>query len=82
MQASQTKINQEVAVALERLNGRMEGAEQRIVALEDYRREEDKRRDDRIEKVPDNKRADIMLFVAIFSPLLYILVQIVSQHWH
>ena len=81
MQASQTKINQEVAVALERLSGRMDAAEQRLKELEDYRREEDKRREERIDKAPDNKRADLAILISACTALIY-LISLLAAHWH
>lgn len=61
MQAQQTqaKINQEVAVALERLNGRMESWETWRKEVDEERREDNRRLTDRVEQAPAVQRSII-----------------------
>lgn len=80
MQTSQTKINQEVAIALERLNGRMESFEGWRKEVDDERRRQDEMRDNRIEKVPDTRRADLAILISAVSALIY-LATLLSAHW-
>ena len=79
MQASQTRINQEVAVALERLSGRMDAAEERLKGLEESRREDDKRRESQQDNAPGLKRADIAILVSAGTMVIYLLT-FIAQH--
>ena len=64
MQGNQAKINQEVAIALERLNGRMETFEAWRNERDEERRRIEERRDDRDDKRPDDKRANLALLIS------------------
>lgn len=69
MQA-QTKINQEVAVALEHLNGLMQSTLDRVKTLEDARHNEEARRENRSDQRFEIDRATVALvFTAIITLL-------------
>ena len=77
---NQSHINQEVAVALERLNGRMENLETWREERDRERERAEERKDSRIEKVPDMRRADLAILISAVTALIY-LVTLLSQHW-
>src|SRR5215472_14722193 len=77
----QADINEKVAVALERLNGRME-------ALENWRKDEDERRDryetrrdSREDRRPELSIAHGSLAVSGLVALIYV-IQLIAAHWH
>lgn len=41
----------------------------------------DKRRDDRDEKRPESRRADLALLLSAMSPVIYLLANYLSAHW-
>lgn len=80
MQANQAKINQDVAIALERLNGRMESFELWRKGVDDERQRDNERRNNRDDKKPDAQRANLALLVSALSALIYF-ATFLSQHW-
>lgn len=81
MQARQAEINERVAVALEKLNGRMEHMEQWREDRDRDRERQEERTVERIEKAPDNRRADAALLLSACMTALY-LISLIQQHWH
>jgi hypothetical protein len=82
MRTSQAQINQDVAVALERVIGRLESLEKWRDERDDERRDDEKRRDAADDKRPELQRSDVLIIIAICTPVLYIIVQFIAQHWH
>lgn len=86
MQARQTQLDR-ISERLEQTAVIQERTLARLDSLEHWRDEQDRRmerqeerRDDRIEKVPDSRRADWALIIAGATMLLYLLT-FMSQHW-
>lgn len=80
MQANQAKINQEIAVALEKLNGRMENMEQWREDRDRERERATEHRDYRDDKRRELTRADIAIIFSALSAAVYVLT-FLAQHW-
>src|SRR5690348_12046543 len=75
-----SKAQQDTALALERILGRLNAVErwQSDEEIEKRRREE--RRDERAEKQPDYQRANAALIFSAVMTLIYV-ATFLSQHW-
>ena len=82
MQASQAKINQDVAVALERVIGRLENMEQWRREVDEERRDFDRRRDSRDDQRIGIDRPTLAILIAAISPIIYPIILLVASHWH
>lgn len=81
MRASQAQINQDVAVALTGVIGRIESLEKWRDEQDDRRERQEERRDTRDDKRPDVRRADLALGFSALMALVYV-VQLLAAHWH
>lgn len=70
MQTSQAKINQDVAVALERVIGRLENMEQWRREVDEERRDTDRRRETRSDQRFQVDRATIAIAVTVLLALI------------
>jgi hypothetical protein len=78
MQASQSKINQDVAIALERITGRLENIEHWRDERDDERRRLEDRKEDKIEKQPDSLRSALGTYGGCLANIIYAILTCIS----
>lgn len=78
MQGNQAEINQQVAIALERLNGRMETFEAWRVERDEERKRQEDRRDTAIEKQPDALRSAFDTYGGCLGQIVVTLISGIS----
>lgn len=81
MRVSQVQINQDVAVALTEVVGRLESLEKWRKEVDDERRDEDRRRESRSDQRIQIDRPTLAILIAALSPIVYPIVLFVASHW-
>lgn len=81
MRASQTQINQDVAVALTEVVGRLEALERWRKEVDDERRDEDRRRENRSDSRIQIDRPTLAILIAAVSPIVYPIILFLAAHW-
>lgn len=86
MEAS-SKAQQDTALALERILGRLNAVERWQEDADDRRERQEERRDNRDDQRPNNRRADVAILIAGGNAALYLvsiiitLLVLVAAHW-
>ena len=75
-----TDQQQKTAIILERVAGRLEALERWQEQGERLRERDDDRRDEAVEKQPDQQRANLALLFSALTGMIYLLT-FLSQHW-
>lgn len=81
MRASQTQINQDVAVALERVIGQIEDLQRWRKDVDDERDEEARRRENRSDQRIQIDRPTLAILIAAISPIVYPIILFLAAHW-
>lgn len=74
------KAQQDTALALERILGRLNAVERWQEDADDRRERQEERRDNRDDKRPDDTRTNIALVLAAVSSLMYV-ATFMAAHW-
>ena len=74
------KAQQDTALALERIVGRLNGMERWQEDADARRERQEERRDNRDDKAPDQFRANVAIMISAISAAVYV-VTLLAAHW-